>query len=58
MSFFDDGLAKHEMVKQMEAADWLNAPVGKDKISADVNELSKLGKIKQSGSTKKWRLVT
>jgi hypothetical protein len=51
-----DGLQVMQIFRELEGADWLDTPLSKDLVKADLSVMKKEGKVKRFGSEKKWKL--
>ncbi len=51
------GLQIVQIVEQLLGCPWVHAPVNKDLLKADMEELRKDGKVRRVGNSKKWELA-
>lgn len=57
LSNFDSGLQTRQLVEQLGRCSWVHAPVNKDLLKADLEILSRLGKVRRRGNSKKWEVI-
>ena len=57
LSAFPTGLQTVQIVEQLKKCRWVSAPVNKDLLKADMEELQSGGKVRRRGNSKKWEAV-
>lgn len=57
LGLFRMGQQTSQLIELLQSCAWLKAPVSKELVQDDVEILSKDGKIKRRGASKKWELV-
>ncbi len=56
LSTSSDGLQVMQVYRQLQQADWLNTPLSKDLVKADLFVMQEEHKVKRYGSSRKWML--
>ena len=57
LGFFQSGLQSGQILEQLRNCEWVHAPMNKDLLKADLEELDKEEKIRRRGNSGKWELV-
>lgn len=57
LGIYPSGQQTSQLIDLLQNCSWLQAPVNKELVQDDVELLSKDGKIKRRGASKKWELV-
>jgi hypothetical protein len=57
LSNFDSGLQTRQIVEQLGKCSWVQAPVNKDLVKADMDLLQRDGKVRRRGNSKKWEVI-
>jgi hypothetical protein len=54
---YPTGLQTVQIVEQLKKCSWVQAPVNKDLLKADMEVLQEKGKVRHRGNSKKWEVV-
>jgi len=57
LRIYKAGLQTSQIIEALQNCPWVRAPVNKELVQDDVELLSKAGKIKRRGASKKWEVV-
>jgi hypothetical protein len=57
LKHYNAGLQAVQIVEQLHNCHWIQAPINKDLLKADLEVLQQAGKIRRRGNSKKWELV-
>jgi hypothetical protein len=55
---FPGGLQIIQIVDQLRECSWIQAPINKDLVKADMGVLGKEGRVRRVGNSKKWEIAT
>lgn len=57
LRFFPSGLQTVQIVEQLHNCSWVQAPINKDLLKADLEVLADAKKVRRRGNTKKWEIM-